>query len=51
MPERGLLGWYTAEYDLEDFLVYTYYVHKREHCTQVAAFTERFVLQGVLSHI
>jgi hypothetical protein len=55
MRELGLLGWYGAEYDLEDFLVYTYYAHKREHCAQVAAFAERFektnVLQGVLNHI
>lgn len=43
-PERrrqtGLLAWYGAEYDLEDFLVYSFYGHKREHCAQIAAFRD-----------
>lgn len=34
----GTLRWYGAEYALDDFLVYTYYGHKREHSAQVAAF-------------
>lgn len=34
--QAGLLPWYGAEYDLEDFLVYTYYGHKREHSAQIA---------------
>jgi len=32
------LPWYGNNYDLEDFLVYTYYGHKREHCAQIAVF-------------
>ena len=35
---NGTLSWYGDTYDLEDFLVYTYYGHKREHCAQIAAF-------------
>lgn len=38
--EMGLLPWYGAEYDLDDFLVYTYYGHKREHCAQIAVFRD-----------
>jgi hypothetical protein len=38
----GALSWYGAEYDVEDFLVYTYYGHKREHMGQVAVFRDRF---------
>lgn len=44
--QAGLLDWYGAEYDLEDFLVYTYYGHKREHSAQIALFKKRH-LQGV----
>lgn len=35
---KGTLPWYGDDYDLEDFLVYTYYGHKREHCAQIAVF-------------
>jgi len=38
--EPGILGWYGAEYDLEDFLVYSFYGHKREHCSQIAVFRD-----------
>ena len=41
-PERfrqtGTLPWYGIEYALDDFLVYTFYGHKREHSAQIAAF-------------
>ncbi|WP_309571934.1 DinB family protein [Deinococcus sp.] len=39
--QTGLLGWYGADYDLEDFLVYTYYGHKREHAVQLKLFIRR----------
>lgn len=39
--ENGVLPWYGAEYDLEDFLVYTFYGHKREHCAQIAVFRDQ----------
>jgi hypothetical protein len=35
---NGVLSWYGDTYDLEDFLVYTYYGHKREHCAQIAVY-------------
>lgn len=38
--ENGILPWYGAEYDLDDFLVYTFYGHKREHAAQVAVFRD-----------
>jgi hypothetical protein len=37
---KGVLSWYGDEYDLEDFLVYTYYGHKREHGAQITAFRD-----------
>ncbi len=40
--QPGILPWYGAEYDLEDFIVYTFYGHKREHCGQIATFSDRF---------
>ena len=36
----GALAWYGDEYDLEDFIVYTFYGHKREHSAQIAAFRD-----------
>lgn len=44
-PERlrqtGTLPWYGMEYDLEDFLVYTYYGHKREHSAHIGCFRDQ----------
>jgi uncharacterized damage-inducible protein DinB len=37
---NGTLPWYGEEYDLDDFLVYTYYGHKREHSAQIAVFRD-----------
>lgn len=39
--ETGALPWYGAEYDLDDFLVYTFYAHKREHAAQIDIFRDR----------
>ena len=39
--QTGILPWYGAEYDLDDFLVYTYYGHKREHAAQIAVFRDQ----------
>lgn len=36
----GLLPWYGAEYDLEDFVAYASYGHKREHCAQINVFRD-----------
>ena len=38
--QNGVLAWYGEEYDLEDFLVYTFYGHKREHSAQIAVFKD-----------
>jgi hypothetical protein len=38
--EVGALTWYGSEYDLEDYLVYTFYGHKREHSAQIAVFRD-----------
>jgi DinB superfamily len=39
--QHGVLPWYGAEYDLEDFIVYTFYGHKREHAAQIARYKKR----------
>lgn len=36
----GTLPWYGAEYSLDDFIVYQYYGHKREHCAQIAVYRD-----------
>jgi uncharacterized damage-inducible protein DinB len=36
--QNGTLPWYGAEYDLDDFIVYSFYGHKREHSAQIAVF-------------
>lgn len=37
---NGALPWYGMEYDLEDYLVYTFYGHKREHTAQIAFYRD-----------
>ena len=39
----GALPWYGDTYDLDDFIVYTFYGHKREHCAQIAVFRDQRV--------
>lgn len=36
----GILPWYGAEYDLEDYLAYGYYGHKREHSAQIMVYRD-----------
>ena len=31
----GTISWYGPEYVLDDFVVYAFYGHKREHCAQI----------------
>jgi hypothetical protein len=38
----GALPWYGDEYDLEDYIAYAFYGHKREHSAQIAVFCDRF---------
>jgi len=46
MRRAGALPWYGMEYDLEDFIVYTFYGHKREHMAQINVFKDTFKLTG-----
>jgi hypothetical protein len=39
--ETGTLPWYGSEYSLDDFIVYTFYGHKREHTAQIAVFLDQ----------
>ena len=39
--QAGILDWYGPEYDLEDFLVYMYYAHKREHAAQIHVYRDQ----------
>lgn len=41
LREVGTLPWYGAEYSLDDYLVYAFYGHKREHSAQVDVFKDR----------
>ena len=36
----GLLPWYGEKYDLEDFIVYSFYGHKREHTAQINVYKD-----------
>jgi hypothetical protein len=38
--QEGILPWYGVEYDLDDFIAYTFYGHKREHSAQIAVFRD-----------
>lgn len=38
--QTGGLPWYGAEYDLDDFICYTFYGHKREHSAQINVFKD-----------
>jgi Mycothiol maleylpyruvate isomerase N-terminal domain len=39
-PKAGTLPWYGMEYALDDYIVYGFYGHKREHSAQIAAFRD-----------
>ena len=40
----GAIPWYGAEYSLDDYIVYTFYGHKREHCAQINVFKDSLKL-------
>ena len=44
--QKGGLPWYGPEYDLEDFIVYTFYGHKREHMAQINVFLDLLKSKG-----
>ena len=39
--QPGILPWHGGQYSLDDFVVYQYYGHKREHSAEIAAFLNR----------
>ena len=39
--QTGMLPWYGVQYALDDFIVYAFYGHKREHCGQIAIFRDK----------
>ncbi len=41
LRQSGALPWYGEDYDLEDYVVYVGYGHKREHAAQMNAFKDR----------
>jgi hypothetical protein len=47
--EVGLLPWYGPEYSLDDFLVYSFYGHKREHGAQVNVFKDVLKQRAVIA--
>lgn len=47
--QEGTLPWYGAEYSLDDFLVYTFYGHKREHGAQIDAYRSRLDSETMLA--
>jgi hypothetical protein len=44
LREPGTIPWYGSEHALDDFLVYQYYGHKREHCAQIAVYRDTLQL-------
>ena len=37
----GTLPWYGKQYSLDDFIVYTFYGHKREHGAQIGVYRDK----------
>jgi len=44
--QKGTLSWYGSEYSLDDFIVYTFYGHKREHGAQIDRYRERLASES-----
>ena len=40
LRQTGTIPWYGMEYALDDYIVYAYYGHKREHSAQIAVFRD-----------
>ena len=47
---NGALEWYGAEYDLEDFITYAFYGHKREHAAQINVFRDMLAQTPVVDN-
>ncbi len=48
LRQPGSLPWYGMEYSLDDFIVYQYYGHKREHTAQINVFKDLLKAQKKL---
>lgn len=48
LRQTGTIPWYGIEYALDDFMVYAYYGHKREHTAQINVFRDLLKSQGLL---
>ncbi len=40
LPKVGTMPWYGNEYSLDDYIVYSFYGHKREHMAQINVFKD-----------
>jgi hypothetical protein len=40
LPQAGTMPWYGNEYSLDDYIVYSFYGHKREHMAQINVFKD-----------
>ena len=40
--QNGTMPWYGDDYDQDDFIVFTNYAHKREHCAEIDHFQDQF---------
>jgi hypothetical protein len=49
LRQPGTLPWYGAEYALDDYLVYQFYGHKREHSAQIAVYADVVEQHGLAS--
>jgi hypothetical protein len=45
--QTGALPWYGNEYDLDDFIVYSFYGHAREHSAQIDHFRDHVPWQSM----
>lgn len=41
LSQVGSIPWYGSEYSLDDLIVYAFYGHKREHCSQINVFKDK----------
>lgn len=48
LRRAGTLPWYGAEYALDDYIVYQFYGHKREHTSQINVFKDALKAAGQL---
>ena len=46
--QAGAIPWYGMEYSLDDYIVYQYYGHKREHTAQINVFKDALKQSGQL---